>query len=102
MRGIGELRVKESDRIRAIAAGLKANGTEVEEGNDYLSILGKGVNGVQGGALVETFFDHRIAMSFLCLGLASKNSITIDDSRSIDTSFPSFFELMGNLGAEIV
>ena len=101
MRGIGELRVKESDRIAAMARGLIANGVEVEEGNDYLKIVGKGPAGVNGGATIKTFFDHRIAMSFLCLGLSSKRSITIDDSRAIDTSFPNFFELMAMLGAEI-
>ena len=101
MRGIKELRVKESDRISAMAKGLAKNGVMVEEGDDYLKIVGTGSNGVPGGATVKTFFDHRIAMSFLCLGLASENSITVDDVRSIDTSFPNFFELMENLGADI-
>ena len=102
MRGIKELRVKESDRIAAMAIGLTANGVEVEEGEDYLKIVGKGLKSVSGGATVKTFFDHRIAMSFLCLGLASKDPITIDDARSVDTSFPSFFKIMYELGAKIV
>jgi len=100
MRGIRELRVKESDRISAMASGLKANGVEVEEDEDSLTVIGKGMNSVSGGATVETFFDHRIAMAFLCLGLVSRNPITVDDSSSIATSFPSFFDLMETLGAQ--
>ena len=72
---------------------------EVEEEEDSLTVFGKGINSVSGGATVKTFFDHRIAMSFLCLGLVSKKPISIDDSRSIDTSFPSFFDIMETLGA---
>ncbi len=101
MRGIKELRVKESDRIATMAKGLRANGVEVEEGEDYLTVVGNGNNNVSGGSIVQTHFDHRIAMSFLCLGLASSNPVTIDDSRSINTSFPSFFKLMKKLGADI-
>ena len=101
MKGLKELRVKESDRISAMFEGLKVNGVEVQEGEDSLTIVGKGSNSVPGGATVKTFFDHRIAMSFLCLGLVSKKPITVDDSRSISTSFPSFFGLMEKLGADI-
>ena len=101
MKGLKELRVKESDRISAMFEGLKANGVEVQEGEDSLTIFGKGYGSVLGGATVTTFFDHRIAMSFLCLGLVSKKPITVDDSRSISTSFPSFFGLMEKLGANI-
>tara|TARA_Y100001968_G_scaffold314522_1_gene340008 strand:+ start:163 stop:1500 length:1338 start_codon:yes stop_codon:yes gene_type:complete len=101
MKGLKELRVKESDRLSAMAQGLTANGIKVSEGEDSLSVIGRGLEEVPGGAKVRTFFDHRIAMSFLCLGLASKNPITIDDSRSIDTSFPTFFKVMSGLGAEI-
>ncbi len=101
MRGIKELRIKESDRIAAMSSGLRANGVEVEEDEDSLTIIGKGIDSVVGGATVKTYFDHRIAMSFLCLGLASRKPITVDDSRSINTSFPSFFKLMLGLGAEI-
>ena len=101
MRGLKELRVKESDRISAMFEGLKTNGVEVEEGVDSLTIFGKGYGSVNGGATVKTFFDHRIAMSFLCLGLVSKKPIAVDDSQSINTSFPSFFGLMEKLGADI-
>ena len=97
---IKELRVKESDRIAAMATGLKANGVEVVEEDDSLTVIGKGIKSVSGGATVKTFFDHRIAMAFLCLGLVSKNPITVDDSCSIETSFPSFFDLMETLGAQ--
>ena len=101
MKGLRELRVKESDRISAMAQGLTANGVKVHEGEDSLTVYGTGVDAITGGANVKTFFDHRIAMSFLCLSLVSKNPIKIDDHRSINTSFPTFFELMGSLGAEI-
>ena len=101
MKGLKELRVKESDRLSAMFEGLKANGVEVQQGEDSLTIVGKGSDSVPGGATVKTFFDHRIAMSFLCLGLVSKRPITVDDSRSISTSFPSFFTLMKSLGADI-
>ena len=101
MKGLKELRVKESDRISAMFKGLEANGVEVEEGEDSLIIVGTGSKSVRGGAIVKTFFDHRIAMSFLCLGLVSKQPIIVDDSRSISTSFPSFFGLMKKIGADI-
>ena len=101
MHGLRELRVKESDRISTMATGLKSNGVRVKEGEDKLSVFGKGLGGVEGGAVVKTFFDHRIAMSFLCLGLASKKGITIDDYQSINTSFPTFFDLMSSLGAKM-
>ena len=74
MRGIRELRVKESDRIDAMARGLEACGVEVEEGPDYLIVHGRGPGGVAGGATVASRLDHRIAMSFLCLGLAAKRA----------------------------
>ena len=72
MRGIKELRVKESDRIDAMARGLEACGINIEEGRDYLIVHGRGPGGVPGGATVATRLDHRIAMSFLCLGLAAQ------------------------------
>ncbi len=99
MRGIKELRVKESDRIDAMARGLEACGVRVEEGPDYLVVHGMGVGGVPGGARVETHLDHRIGMSFLCLGLATKKPVTIDDVGAIGTSFPNFIGLMESLGA---
>jgi len=99
MRGIKELRVKESDGIEAMARGLEACGVTLEEGEDYLIIHGRGAGGVAGGATVATHLDHRIAMSFLCLGMASQKPITIDDLGAIATSFPDFVPLMESLGA---
>lgn len=96
MAGLGELRVKESDRLAAIAAGLKANGVQVEEGADTLTVHGGAIG---GGGMVATHHDHRIAMAFLCLGLASESPISIDDTSMIATSFPNFFALMKTLGA---
>jgi 3-phosphoshikimate 1-carboxyvinyltransferase len=101
MRGIRELRVKESDRIDAMARGLEACGVRIEEGDDYLIVHGRGPHGVAGGATVATRLDHRIAMAFLCLGLAAQRPIRIDDGGPIATSFPDFVPLMRGLGAEI-
>ncbi len=101
MHGIKELRVKESDRIDAMARGLEACGITVEEGRDYLIIHGRGAGGVPGGATVASRLDHRIAMSFLCLGLAAKQPITVDDVVTIATSFPDFVPLMRRLGADL-
>ncbi len=101
MRGIAELRVKESDRIDAVARGLEACGVAIEEGPDFLIVHGRGADGVPGGATVESRLDHRIAMSFLCLGLAARAPITVDDAGPIATSFPGFVDLMRGLGAEI-
>jgi 3-phosphoshikimate 1-carboxyvinyltransferase len=99
MREVNELRVKESDRIDAMAKGLRSNGLLIEEGEDWWSVEGREIDGVKGGGLCETFLDHRIAMSFLILGMASKNSVKIDDSSPITTSFPIFESLMAELGA---
>ena len=99
MRDVRELRVKESDRINAMAQGLKSNGVKIEEGEDWWSVEGREIDGVDGGGLCETFLDHRIAMSFLVMGMASKRALTIDDSRPITTSFPSFESLMTQIGA---
>jgi 3-phosphoshikimate 1-carboxyvinyltransferase len=101
MRGVGELRVKESDRIAVMAAGLRACGVEVEEGDDWWIVHGRGARGVPGGATVASHLDHRIAMSFLVLGLAARAPVTVDDAGPIATSFPDFPELMRGLGAEI-
>jgi len=101
MRGVKELRVKECDRLDAMARGLEACGVTVEEGEDFLIVHGRGPGGVAGGAIVESRLDHRIAMSFLCLGLAAKAPITVDDSSPISTSFPDFVDLMRDLGARI-
>jgi len=100
MRGLAELRVKESDRLSAIASGLKANGLDVTETPDSLAVEGRGLNGVAGGARVATQLDHRIAMAFLALGLAAKNSVTVDDVSMIATSFPEFEKRMRDLGAD--
>ena len=96
MAGLGELRVKESDRLAAIHAGLEANGVAVESGEDWLAVTG---GPVRGGGTVATHHDHRIAMAFLCLGLMAENRVRIDDARMIATSFPDFFGLMAELGA---
>jgi 3-phosphoshikimate 1-carboxyvinyltransferase len=101
MQGIKELRVKESDRIDAMARGLEACGVTVEEGRDYLIVHGRGPGGVPGGATVASRLDHRIAMAFLCLGLAAQAPITIDDAGPIATSFPGFPELMRGLGGRL-
>ena len=101
MRGVKELRVKESDRIDAMARGLEACGVTVEEGPDWFIVHGRGPGGVAGGVTVESRLDHRIAMAFLCLGLASRAPITVDDAGPIATSFPGFVPLMRALGAEI-
>ncbi|MGR3323589.1 MAG: 3-phosphoshikimate 1-carboxyvinyltransferase [Pseudooceanicola sp.] len=101
MPGVKELRVKESDRIDAMAVGLRACGITVDEGEDWWAVEGMGPGGVPGGALVESRLDHRIAMSFLCLGLASKSAVTVDDAGPIATSFPVFEALMTGLGAAI-
>ena len=97
MPGIEELRVKESDRLAAVARGLEANGVACEEGHDYLVVEGRGH--VPGGGTVRTHLDHRIAMSFLVMGLASDKPVTIDDDRMIATSFPSFMDDFTRLGA---
>ena len=100
MRGLGELRVKESDRLAAIARGLAACGVAVEEGEDSLIVHGTG--GVPaGGATIETELDHRLAMSFLVLGMATGAPVAVDDAAPIETSFPGFRDLMAALGADI-
>ena len=99
MRGVGELRVKESDRIAATEAGLQANGVATTSGGDWLTVEGMGPDGVPGGGTVATHLDHRIAMSFLVMGLAAKRAVAIDDARAIATSFPDFVPLMEGLGA---
>ena len=98
MAGLAELRVKESDRLAAMEAGLKANGVQVEAGDDWLRVTG---GPIVGGARVKTHHDHRIAMAFLCLGLIAEQPVTVDDRTMIATSFPQFFDLMRDLGAQI-
>jgi 3-phosphoshikimate 1-carboxyvinyltransferase len=104
MTGLDELRVKESDRLAAVARGLELNGVDCTEGETSLVVRGvpggKGLGNAKGEA-VATHLDHRIAMSFLVMGLASEHPVTIDDARMIVTSFPEFMDLMAGLGAKI-
>ena len=108
MRGLEELRVKESDRLAAVAAGLSLCGVVHEEGEDFLTVTGnpdgRGPNGPYGAgdrALVATHLDHRIAMSFLVLGMACDGAVAVDDARMIATSFPEFEAMMTGLGAHL-
>lgn len=101
MRGVRELRVKESDRIDAMAKGLRANGIEVDEGEDWWIVTGAGHGNVTGGGLCASQLDHRIAMSFLILGMASNAPVRVDDGGPIATSFPIFEPLMTALGAQV-
>jgi 3-phosphoshikimate 1-carboxyvinyltransferase len=99
MRGLEELRVKESDRFEMIVRGLRANGVPFQIGDNDLLVAGMGPDGVPGGGLVATHMDHRIAMSFLTMGLASQKPVTVDDVTMIATSFPEYRDLMAGLGA---
>lgn len=101
MNGLQELRVKESDRLAAVAAGLAVNGVEHEIIGDDLIVSGKG-KAAKGGGMVETHMDHRIAMSFLVMGLASDKPVGVDDTTFIATSFPDFIPLIGRLGGRLV
>ncbi|RVA02877.1 3-phosphoshikimate 1-carboxyvinyltransferase, partial [Mesorhizobium sp. M7A.F.Ca.US.002.01.1.1] len=107
MQGLEELRVKESDRLSAVANGLTLNGVDCTEGEASLAVRGKpggkGLGGHPNGkdTTVQTHLDHRIAMSFLVMGLATEKPVTIDDAAMIATSFPEFMGLMTALGAEI-
>ena len=98
MRGLQELRVKESDRLEATAAMLRVNGIKVEISGDDLIVQGRGH--VPGGGLVATHMDHRIAMSALVMGLAADKPVKVDDTAFIATSFPDFVPMMRALGAE--
>ncbi|WP_299567248.1 3-phosphoshikimate 1-carboxyvinyltransferase [Enterovirga sp.] len=98
MRGLAELRVKESDRLAAVAAGLAANGVRVQIEGDDLLVHGTG-GAVPGGGTVATHLDHRLAMAFLVMGLAAREPVTVDDGAMIATSFPSFLPLFERLGA---
>jgi len=101
MRGVKELRVKESDRIDAMARGLEACGVRIEEDEDTLIVHGMGAGGMPGGAVAKTHLDHRIAMSFLVAGMAAQKPVSVDDGSPIVTSFPIFEGLMNGLGARI-
>lgn len=98
MEGLEELRVKESDRLAAVARGLEANGIACVEGEASLVVAGRRASARIGGGSVATHLDHRIAMSFLVLGLAAEKPVTVDDVAMIATSFPSFRGLMEGLG----
>jgi 3-phosphoshikimate 1-carboxyvinyltransferase len=105
MQGIEELRVKESDRLDAVARALEVNGVDCTEGRDWLSVRGhpggKGLGAMTHEAVVETHLDHRMAMSFLVFGLAAEHGARVDDASMIATSFPQFMEVMTGLGAEM-
>ncbi|MCO6050477.1 3-phosphoshikimate 1-carboxyvinyltransferase [Mesorhizobium sp. RP14(2022)] len=101
MDGLDELRVKESDRLAAVARGLEANGVDCTEGEASLTVRGRPGGKGLGGGTVATHLDHRIAMSFLVMGLAAEKAVSVDDTLMIATSFPEFMGLMADLGAEI-
>lgn len=97
MDGLAELKVKESDRLAATVAGLVTNGVQAVAEGDTLTV--KGAATVRGGGTVATHLDHRIAMSFLIMGLASREPVTVDDTSMVATSFPEFLSIMQGLGA---
>ena len=97
MLGVGELRVKESDRLQAVIDGLSVNRIKTENGDDWMTVYGSDT--IEGGGLVTTHLDHRLAMSFLILGMVSENPVSIDDVEPVKTSFPTFLTLMRTLGA---
>lgn len=101
MTDLAELRVKESDRLAAIATGLAAAGVIVDMGADSLTVHGSAGKAPRGGCTVTTHLDHRIAMSFLVLGMATVEPVSVDDAETISTSFPGFAALMNSLGARI-
>ena len=98
MEGLDELRVKESDRLAAVEAGLQANGVTTRSGPDWLEVEG---GKPAGGGTVLTHLDHRIAMAFLVMGLRAPKGVTVDDSAMIATSFPNFIALMNGMGCRI-
>jgi 3-phosphoshikimate 1-carboxyvinyltransferase len=100
MEGVGELRVKESDRFAAMVNGLRACGAETAEDGDCLIVRGTGTP-PRGGAMISVDLDHRIGMSYLVLGMATSQPVGIDDASAIATSFPGFADLMRSLGAHI-
>lgn len=102
MQGVKELRVKESDRIDAMAKGLRAAGVTVEEGPDWWKVTGLGHGNVPGGVTVASVLDHRIAMAFMVMGMATQKPMTVDDGGPIATSFPIFETLMAGLGAQLM
>jgi len=101
MEGLSELRVKESDRLQVTAEALAACGAEVKTGEDWMEVTGSGGRPLRGGAVIDAHHDHRIAMSFLVLGLAAEEPVTVRGAEMIATSFPGFVSLMRGLGADI-
>ena len=102
MEGIEELRFKETDRIHAMSEGLRSVGIETKEKRDSLVINGKGPDySLKGNVTIKSRLDHRIAMSFLCLGLITENPIKVVDTDTINSSFPSFLEIMNKIGANL-
>jgi 3-phosphoshikimate 1-carboxyvinyltransferase len=99
MDGLAELKVKESDRLAATVAGLTANGAIARAEGDTLTV--SGADRVRGGGTVSTHLDHRIAMAFLTMGLASREPVTVDDTSMVATSFPEFVALMQGIGARL-
>ena len=100
MEGIEELRFKETDRIHAMSEGLRSVGIETKENKDSMVVNGKGPDySISGNVTIKSRLDHRIAMSFLCLGLITENPIKVLDTDTINSSFPSFFEIMNKIGA---
>ena len=103
MKGIEELRFKESDRLEAIADGLEKNGVFITKKKDQLTVFGRGGSQkIKGGSIINASNDHRIAMSFASLGSITENSIEIRGASSIKTSFPNFIDLMNSIGLKIV
>jgi 3-phosphoshikimate 1-carboxyvinyltransferase len=102
MRGLDELRKKESDRLDAVAKGLLLCGVDAVIDGDDLIVTGNGRPAPGGGPAIATHMDHRIAMSFLVMGLASERPVTVDDTTFIATSFPSFVSMMQSLGGDLV
>jgi 3-phosphoshikimate 1-carboxyvinyltransferase len=100
MHGLAELRVKESNRLAAVVAGLQACGIDAREDGDSLIIEGKG-SAPAGGGDISAHHDHRIAMSFLVMGLAARQPVSVDSADMIATSFPGFVALMQSIGARI-
>ncbi len=101
MHGLGELRVKETDRLTAMATGLAAAGVQVEAGDDWLAVTGTGGAPPTAGIRVDPKHDHRIAMSFAVLGLVGAAPITVNGAETIATSFPDFAQIMQGLGARL-
>jgi 3-phosphoshikimate 1-carboxyvinyltransferase len=99
MHGLAELKVKESNRLQSVFDGLTACGVKAEISGDTLTVTGTGI--VKGGGVVTTHFDHRIAMSFMVMGMASEDAVEVDDATAVSTSFPNFAELFNAAGARI-